>query len=50
VLPPPMNSDTPKNAFVPSVAVDDSGNAFAVWGLSDPANSGVSKTWASQYR
>jgi len=45
-----LENDTPKNAFTPTVAVDGSGNAFAVWGLSDPANSGVSKIWASQYR
>jgi len=39
-----------KRAVHPALAVDGSGNAFAVWALSDPANSGVAKIWASQYR
>jgi len=37
--------------FNPAVAVDGSGNAFAVWALSDPSSAGgASKVWASQYR
>jgi hypothetical protein len=45
-----LENNSGKRALSPAVAVDGSGNAVVVWRLSDPAVSGVSKTWASQYR
>lgn len=45
-----IENDVGKIPSGPTVAVDNSGNAFAVWALSDPANSGVAKVWATQYR
>jgi len=45
-----LEDDAMKDASGPTVAYSDSGTAFAVWALSDPAASGVAKVWASQYR
>ncbi|HEY9050762.1 MAG TPA: hypothetical protein VIQ03_04415 [Gammaproteobacteria bacterium] len=45
-----MENSAGKEAYLPKVVFDNSGNAIAVWGLLDPAAGNVSKVWASRYQ